>query len=161
MKNSTRSTQKEVLTLWPWNFNEKNFHSAIIFSNYSNWTFNLSLFNSAIKNEIGVFFATWTKNNVLFSSLAFDTFRGDNEQKMKSFWVFWRTSDILGLTKKIRGTNPVSLLHNEGLNIVINYDSTEKKAEQKFFVAHTIVILKLPPFLSHAAKKVIFFGPRS
>ena len=53
----------------------------IIFSNYSNWTFNLSLFNFAIKNEIEVY-----NEMLLFSSLAFDTFRGgDNEQKMKSF----------------------------------------------------------------------------
>ena len=56
----------------------------IIFSNYSNWTFNLSLFNFAIKNEIEV--CNRKKKMLLFSSLAFDTFRGgDNEQKMKSF----------------------------------------------------------------------------
>ena len=84
--------QKGVLTLWPWNahggVDEKKVFTAprtIIFSNYSNWTFNLSLFNFAIKNEIE------QKNiagggRVVFSSLAFDTFRGgDNEQKMKSF----------------------------------------------------------------------------
>ena len=52
--------QKGVLTLWPWNahgagVDEKKVFTAprtIIFSNYSNWTFNLSLFNFAIKSEI-------------------------------------------------------------------------------------------------------------
>ena len=78
-------SQKGVLTLWPWYSvdEKKNFTAptTLIFSNYSNWTFNLSLFNFAIKNEIEVY-----NEMLLFSSLAFDTFRGgDNEQKMKSF----------------------------------------------------------------------------
>ena len=116
--------QKGVLTLWPWNahgagVDEKKVFTAprtIIFSNYSNWTFNLSLFNFAIKSEIEHSITKkycWRRTCCVFFISIWHFSRRWQRTKNEVIQAgFWRTSDILGLTKKIRGTNPVSLARN-------------------------------------------------